>query len=260
VMGEDQQIPRNEAQHGVHPISIDTHRISNNWSPQAMCIGEKVVSIRQLIKRFGIFGDANTLQADGSSFVVAPFTVTSPTKTLTSTRNYTQFDYYYYLYAFWRGSMRIKMVAETQDGTGTPRKKTNFTWFVRMFNSLQDSFNSLISTSSSAVTTTVLPSGTINMGPSTQVIDPTVEGLIEVEVPYYNISHITPAVTIDDGTPSMEDYLKGHSPPCLLTFSPRDSISATNHIITASFMRALGDDFSFMYLLGVPPLVNVARA
>lgn len=259
VMGEDQQIPRNEAQHGVHPVSIDTHRISNNWSPQAMCIGEKVVSIRQLIKRFGIFGDATTLQAEGASFVVAPFTVTSPTKNLNSSRNYTQFDYYYYLYAFWRGSMRVKMVAETLDGEGTARKKTDFTWFVRMFNSLQDSFNSLISTSTSAVTTKVLPGGTINMGPSTQVVDPTVEGLIEVEAPYYNISHITPAVTIDDGTPSMEDYLKGHSPPCLLTFSPRDNITAT-HQVTASFMRAPGDDFSFMYLLGVPPLVNVSRA
>lgn len=259
VMGEDQQIPRNEAQHGVHPLPIDTHRITSNWSPQAMCIGEKIVSIRQLIKRFGLFGDSNSLTQDGTSFVVAPFTVTSPIKNLTSDRNYTQFDYYYFLYAFWRGSMRIKMVSETQKADDAPRTKTNFTWFVRMFNSLQDAFNSLITTSTSAVTVKALPKGTINMGPSTQIVDPTVEGLIEVEVPYYNISHITPAVTIDDGTPSMEDYMKGHSPPCLLTFSPRDNVKQDSNQIIASFLRAPGDDFSFMYLLGVPPLVNVAR-
>jgi len=64
----------------------------------------------------------------------------------------------------------------------------------------------------------------------------------------------------------VDSILKGHLPPAVLTanqFSggqdPDPSLSTTAEQTTASFFRAPGDDFSLLYLVGVPPLVNVAR-
>lgn len=264
-MGANEAIPRNEAQKGVHPSSIDTHPINANWSPEAYCIGEKIMSIRQLIKRFGRVNSANiTLNNNtvANAIVLAPFSQQIASTTVGSTRNTTQLDYYYFLYAFWRGSMRYKMISETTVGTAG-RVKSDFMWDISMFNSIQDTMNTLVSYFSSTVNTVT----SALLGPSVQnsessniIVDPSVEGVVEFEVPYYNISHISPATQFSsaDRALNIDNMLKGHIPPCAVTIQPRTAPSTTNQIF-CSFWKAPGDDFSLSYIVGVPLLTNLSR-
>nr|ULF99842.1 MAG: hypothetical protein 2 [Cripavirus sp.] len=261
IMGENEAIPRNEAQHGIHPPSIDTHRIDANWSPESFCIGEKIMSVRQLIKRFAIY--ANTLAtATLPAVILAPYSVANPTTVLNSTQNISMFEYYYFIYAFWRGSMRIKATHGASNAAGLVTSKTVYYMIYRMFNSLQDSMRSLVNvlTNGQPQSVVALPAGITNSGTSTNVIDPDIEGLAEIEVPYYNVSHISPATTYTSAEPpvSFDTMFKGHVPPVLLTISAGQGLTGSN-TVSSTFYRAPGDDFSLMYIVGVPPLVNISR-
>jgi hypothetical protein len=271
VMGENEAIPRNEAQHGVHPMTIDSHKIDSNWSPEAHCIGEKIMSVRQLIKRFGHFFNLN-LTSTNPAAIVAPFSVQEPVSNVTSDKTISQFEYYYFLYAFWRGSMRVKASTYTSSGTAnrtsTPTNSNNI-WTVGLFTSVQDTFNTLVNRFTSGgvpvQVTPALTSPMLNMGNSIAEVATNVEGLVEVEAPYYNVSHISPATlyTSTEKPVEISNVLKGHIPPAIITICSR---AKNNFPVTASeetnlsFYRAVGDDFSLMYLVGVPPLVNVLRA
>nr|ULF99852.1 MAG: capsid protein precursor [Cripavirus sp.] len=272
VMGENEAIPRNEAQHGVHPAAIDMHPIDSNWSPEAHCIGEKIMSVRQLIKRFGHFFNI-TFTDVNNSVVIAPFSVQEPVSNVSSDKTISQFEYYYFLYAFWRGSMRIKASTFTSNGaatrTTTPRISNNI-WNVGLINSVQDTFNTLVSRFSvggvPVQLTAPLTNPMINMGSSNIDVASNVEGLVEVEVPYYNVSHISPATlyTSTERPIQVDNVLKGHVPPAIVTMTSRSANGFTGanaaEQTNSQFYRAAGDDFSFMYLVGVPPLVNVVRA
>lgn len=271
VMGENEAIPRNEAQHGVHPMAIDSHKIDSNWSPEAHCIGEKIMSVRQLIKRFGHFFNLN-VNAANPAVIIAPFSVQEPISNTSSDKSISQFEYYYYLYAFWRGSMRIKSSTYTSSGAeekSTAPSNSNNIWTVGLFTSVQDTFNTLVNRFSAGGVpvqlTTPLTAPMLNMGNSTIDVATNVEGLIEMEAPYYNVSHISPATLYTNTEKPVEisNVLKGHIPPAIITVSSRakNSFPSENSGETnLSFYRAVGDDFSFMYLVGVPPLVNVNRA
>lgn len=271
VMGENEAIPRNEAQHGVHPMSIDSHKIDSNWSPEAHCIGEKIMSVRQLIKRFGHFFSLN-LTSTNPAAIVAPFSVQEPVSNVTSDKTISQFEYYYFLYAFWRGSMRVKASTYNSGGNASrlalPSNSNNI-WTVGLFTSVQDTFNTLVNRFTSGGVpvqlTTPLTAPMLNMGHSASDVATNVEGLVEVEAPYYNVSHISPATlyTSSEKPVEISNVLKGHIPPAIVTITSRAKNSypaATLGETNLSFYRAVGDDFSFMYLVGVPPLVNVLRA
>lgn len=270
VMGENEAIPRNEAQHGQHPQAIDTHQIAANWSPEAHCIGEKVMSIRQLIKRFGSIANLQ-FSVVNTSMLIAPFSVPAPNNTPGLNKNISNFEYYYYLYAFWRGSMRIKAAIHNSDPQSDKMARANdMIWNVNMINSVQDTFDTLalrFSNGSLPVqTSTQLPNAIRNMGSSVAEIPNGLEGIVEFEVPYYNISHISPATVypLTEKPIDVPKVLKGHVPPTIVTLSTTASNSfpapiAGDEVCNAKFYRAAGDDFSFMYLVGVPPLVNVNR-
>jgi hypothetical protein len=250
--------------------------ISSNWSPEAHCIGEKIMSIRQLIKRFGGFIGL-TLSSVNPCVVAAPFSVATPVSVVGGSKTTQLFEYYYYLYAFWRGSMRIKAVPmcvdPRDDATRTyVAKSSSTTLAFSLINSVQDTFNTLISRfsigGSPIQITTNVTNPMYNMGNSVNQIPPNIEGIIEIEVPYYNVSHISPATTYNTNERpiSIDKVLKGHLPPAILTvFNTGGGTpvsGATGPAVEANFIqfyRAPGDDFSFMYLVGVPPLVNVAR-
>ena len=161
--------------------------------------------------------------------------------------------------------MRFKVIPVTSDGTAAPAKsKTYFS--INLFNSVQDTFNSLVNRFIAGdypvKSTGAMPSGSLGMGNSLTYVDPNVEGTIEFEVPYYNVSHISPATTYVKATESpitINNVLRGHVPPEIVSISPRGAVLATAPI-NAQIVRAPADDFSFMYLVGVPPLVNVNRS
>lgn len=270
MMGESEAIPRNLAQKGVCPMPIDTHSVSANWSPEAHCIGEKVVSVRQLIKRFAhLIGydvtDALTGPQRGS--IIAPFSVKAPVTTVGAADVYMgMFDYYYYIYAFWRGSMRLKQTSNVRptSSSGVPVGYTpRLSWWANMITSMQDAWVPLQTqmANGAIVTNEVLPNGTLSLGQSLQIIDNQVEGVIEVEVPYYNVSHISPATVFESSVKAIDNNaaLRGHVPPTILTLHSQNKIAGSENAVALHYFRAPGDDYSLMYLVGVPPLVGVDR-
>lgn len=268
VMGENEAIPRNEAQHGIHPTPIDTHKISANWSPEAFCIGEKIMSVRQLIKRFGLVSSIPISDpATANGIIIAPFSVREPVAVAGGNRTMSMFEYYYFLYGFWRGSMRLKATSVLRTGTITDTRGFDGYYVANLLTSVQDAFNNIVSRFSPGTITQnaqIDDNGIYTMGSSVQIIKPSLEGMVEVEVPYYNVSHISPAtVYAEDEAPiSIPNVLKGHIPPSVLTLGITDVnsyVQSPTQDLSMTFFRAPGDDFSFMYLVGVPPLVNVAR-
>lgn len=250
-MGANEAIQREDAQHGQHPSTIDTQTIDANWSPEANCTGEKILSIRQLIKRFGkVNGSELTLNASTTdAIILAPFSMMAAPTTVGSTRRMTQLDYYYYLYAFWRGSMRYKLISETTNNISTAgRQASKFAWDVQMFSSLQDTMNSLISffsTTTEIVIDFLSNNSVKNSLGSNIIVDQTLEGVVEFEVPYYNISHISPATQFSSngGALTMDAMFKGHIPPCAVTLRPRTAPAANNAIFTTMW-KAPGDDYT----------------
>lgn len=269
IMGENEAIQRNDAQRGVHPMSIDTHKIAANWSPEAHCIGEKIMSIRQLIKRFGNFYSLDHSNTN-PGVIIAPFSVPSPVTATASVKTMSMFEYYYFIYAFWRGGMRIKSATSINQASTLTMVSRKFPGYVLyyMWSSVQDALNAVINKfTPGGIPVQLLdgyPPGTTNMGASVVNVDQTVEGLAEIEVPYYNVSHISPATVYSSTERPVEiaNILKGHTPPCVLGLAPLSQHPVTtgsNERLTTSFLRAPADDFSMMYLVGVPPLVNVLR-
>lgn len=268
VLGENEAIQRNDAQKGLYPMPIDTHNLKSNWSPEAACIGEKILSIRQLIKRFGHFAGITT-DGTNNTLIIAPFSVRQPPNVLTSTRSWSLFEYYYYLYGFWRGSMRLKIFPTVFDNTVPPTfvpTSPNLNYIVSMFTSVQDNFNTLqqrFTTGAPIQRTTGFGAAVNNMGQSRHVVTTNVEGCVEFEVPYYNPSHISPATLYTTTPIETTNVLRGHIPPTIITAGIARAGSAPApgafEAIDHMAYRAPGDDFSFMYLLGTPPLVNVSR-
>nr|QXV86542.1 capsid protein [Dicistroviridae sp.] len=264
IMGENEAVSRSDAQHGAHPISIDTHPIKANWSPEAYCIGEKVMSVRQLIKRFARFFNG-TFNNGADSAIIAPFSITKPVSLVGTNKTISMFEYYYFIYAFWRGSQRIKAVSQSRDVT-TMRPYGSYR--IHMTNSVQDTFFNLISRLNIGypLQQTRIPDHIDNHGSSLNVVQSNIEGMLEFEVPYYNISHISPATVYDakeEKPMTVDSVLKGHIPPVIVHIRPTNLTSnsnmPTNNSVSLEFYRAVGDDFSLLYLVGVPPLVNLIR-
>nr|QJI52074.1 MAG: capsid polyprotein [Dicistroviridae sp.]QJI52215.1 MAG: hypothetical protein [Dicistroviridae sp.] len=263
MMGEDQQIPRNEAQHGRYPMSIDTHTIDSNWSPEAMCIGEKIMSVRQLIKRFGTFAsNFFATSTVANALMITPFSVASPPTSPGASVNIAMLDYYYFIYAFWRGSVRLKHAATFTNTDEIPIQKFSGYWIVNMWNSIQDTMNLFVSSLlvGSPAQNFAQSNNVSAGGQSKQLIDTSIEGAVEYEVPYYNVSHISPATTYaaTQKPADIPGMLKGHVPPIIVSAQMQASPQSTAFDVIS--YRAAGDDYSLMYLVGVPPLANISRA
>lgn len=273
MMGENEAIPRNDAQHGVHPAPIDTHAIASNWSPEAHCVGEKIMSLRQLIKRFGFANSANFSIADSpinNTVGIAPFSVGFPQTSVNSVQNISLWEYYYFIYAFWRGSMRYKTSVVAQNNLANFPTRTILSAFLNLsiINTVQDAFLNIASKFTNGGSyhqkMNVTYNGTFNNGPSLHVINNELDGIIEYEIPYYNSSHISPATIYasNESPLSITNVLKGHLPPVVAAINIPNApqlITAESSVGLVTY-RAAGDDHSLMYLVGVPPLVNVSRS
>lgn len=263
-VGTNESIQRNEAQLGQVPASIDAQSIESNWAPEALCIGEKVLSVRQLIKRFGYVTTGTLKDSTQTGFVIAPYLVAPPESNVSNTTPVSQFEYWYSLFAFWRGAMRWKAVAvQNNVSPGVPTLLSPPV-SIKQFASMGDSMKTLLNTiATSTASVTVYDANAVKdvtaSETSQTVVCPSVEGMIEFEVPYYNISHITPAIY---GSTSVgvaaKDFFLGNYPPQLLTLDVY-AAATSDRPITFQFFRAPADDFSMFYLLGVPPLMNYPR-
>lgn len=202
-----------------------------------------------------------------------------PPTTTTSTRRFTPIEYWYPLFAFYRGSIRWKFrpMRESKVGTLVQRSVPPYSFVVKQFCSLQDSMNAILSSWNSVPFATRANNVVALQSPislsiaqsSTTEIYPNLEGMIEIEVPYYNSSHITPTYYTPVNTgPLVEPgvtfpkMFKGLVPPqaVVISASQAPSTSAEGNALSVTHYVAAGDDFSFFYILGVPPLVALNRS
>nr|UNI73824.1 MAG: capsid protein [brine shrimp dicistrovirus 1] len=263
VMGESESIQRNDAQMGVTPEYTFGKQHEADWSPEAYCIGEKVISVRQLIKRFGTAQPAVDLSDTNPVLLVSPHSVITPTATPDLQRNISPLEYFYFLYAFWRGSVRYKFqpITVAADNTSALTKiPFQCSYFTTVQRALLDLINKFKVGENAAIKLPSVPDGVVGMGNSLTYLYPNLEGSLEVEVPYYNVSHISPAkVYLKTEAPiTVANIYKGNIPPSVFLLAPSASVG-TGTKVSLDITKAAGDDYSFMYLLGVPPLTNVKR-
>jgi len=82
---------------------------------------------------------------------------------------------------------------------------------------------------------------------------PSIEGVVDVEVPYYNLTHITPALTAKQTRSMVEE---SNYPFPILSFVPRrNSTDPTTVTRAPLFFRACSDDFRFLYMIGPPQVL-----
>jgi len=246
------------------PDSIANGAISQNWSPEALCIGEKIVSIRQLIKRFSPIADVEAGSEMVRKVIVSPFSFPEPASTTDYVMMpyYSMLQYFYYLFGFYRGGMRIKAYfREPGDGTITPRRKLNqfidsvlLTSADDQMNDVIDALETITGPRNSVVQTLNVTNEPLYAGASWQTVDTSLEGLVELEVPYYNVSHITPTsmALVGEKPTSMDLIYRGLIPPSLLIMEA--GLSGKDTQFDVKVFRAASDDFSLLYTLGVPQL------
>lgn len=310
VLGTAVEVPRNEAQLLYDPNSITHIDPLTNWSPEAHCIGEKVVSVRQLIKRSNYIGSIvenrtnYNMGGNGTNNntlgVINPYGI----KTSSTISGLDYMSYFANLYTFFRGGVRIKIAGVSQSADG-PKVNSPPSWmsrpystsniFVKMFNSL----NPLMATIVNYTTTLNSILGKIgcyglqfagnnqnvevDMHPlfsnssSTVIVSNMIEGITEIEVPYYNSTHITPC--IDNGPESSmfpvitQSEADGAYPLPVLVFgtipyntnltltqavgsNPSSTVLTSATQTSFHVYRQAADDFSFHYIIGIPIMIN----
>ncbi|UHK03031.1 MAG: capsid protein [Guiyang dicistrovirus 2] len=254
MMGENVVIQRNDAQNGSDPTVISQVTVTQNLTPEALCIGERTSSIRQLIKRFG-YKEACVTSNVNSTMALAPFGLDQVGQKASPSNGHSSLmEYFAFLYGFYRGSVRYKIlpIANATD----PRKEKGY-YSIDNFSSYCDDLAAISSKLTNA-NPTVLDTFYSEGGQSKVIVDPNIEGVAEVEYPYYSMAHISPITFNKASSPQYDnnDALRGFYPPMLST------IKYLNHPdgnVKHNYYKAAGDDFSYFYLLGVPPLINRYR-
>lgn len=310
VLGTAIEVQRNEAQLLYDPDSITHIDPLTNWSPEAHCIGEKVVSVRQLIKRSNYVGSVveNRTnynigvngQNNNTLGVINPYGI----KSSSTISGIDYLSYFANIYTFFRGGIRIKIAGISQSADG-PKVNSPPSWmskpystsnvFVKMFNSLNPLMTTIINKTISMNNVIgkigcngLQFSGTnqnvqnemhplFSNSSSTVLVSNMIEGITEVEVPYYNSTHITPCIDNGAGTSMFpvitQNEADGAYPlPILvfgtipyntnLTLMQTDGSTPVNTTITSAtqtsfhIYRQAADDFSFHYIIGIPIMIN----
>nr|AWK77857.1 structural polyprotein [Bundaberg bee virus 3] len=310
VLGTGVEVQRNEAQLLYDPNSITEIDPLTNWSPEAHCIGEKVVSVRQLVKRTNYVGSivenrtnynkATVGENVNTLGVINPFGMnySSPISGID------YISYFSYIYSFFRGGMRIKLAgisqsaegllpsSETPSGVWMSKPYSTSNIFVKMINALNPLMTSVVNRTqkmnniigkigcnglqffgNNAASSAMHPLFT--NASSTTVVSNLIEGITEVEIPYYNSTHITPCV--DNGaTSSMFPVItmneaEGSYPLPVLVFGTipyntnfqlqesASSVYTTMEMSTQTSFhvyRQAADDFGFHYLMGIPSMIT----
>lgn len=251
-LGDDQALTRDQAQNGDLSDDLTRRDVVPTFTPSALCVGERVQSIRQLIKRFCLYVGGTT-DLNDKAYIINPWAIQDPIETsTTSTFTVDMIDYFSYLYAFYRGGMRLKTnLTESEVGI-TPWKNVS----VKMFNTFSDNSPALsINPDTRILPLTSFPDKQRLHATSEQVINRDLEGAIEIEVPFYSQSYIVP---LSMGKMSSSSVFAaqqdGFMPLNLLTLQPRPYAATIDDAYSIDIYRAAADDFSFSYLLGVPPI------
>jgi len=211
---------------------MDNQAISPVLEPSMYCIGERVQSVRQLIKRFSTW------------FVVQ--SATQPTMQISPQVNYmpsigtTQgyynvpgqridlTSYFAVAFRFWRGSTRIKIIDPSSDALLTTQT---------LYNTGGAGFNVIQLISTPAVPNTDQPTVTV----------PSLSGGGEYEMPYYSMTHASHVVV--SSSPSFFPAREAIDNQPYFQVTQQGNFSTNTRVY-----RAAGDDFSLGFFFGTVPL------
>jgi len=202
-----------------------------NYIGGAITVGEKVSSVRQVIKRFHkVFSDEANGNPITGSYQIQPSKINSPLASgSTLLRSIDMYDYFSYLYAFFRGSFRFKVL---------PHDSQIFAARVRLL-------------PEQLLTSGPSPVGFVNsLQPeyytAADVYMPrNIEGVFEFQVPHYARYPILPVIA---GGDISSDLFQRNFTEVDLSTSGTSNTDRTR----VAIYRAVGDDFSFNQLLGAP--------
>lgn len=321
VFGTAVQIQRNSAQEMNVPDSMALKEPELNWSPEAHCIGEKIASIRQLLKRNNLIGvtwEYRGSDPRGSDEGVHYWnnlngiTVVNPYANRINDRvcGIDYLSYFDTIFAFFRGGIRLKVFSQVAYANGllpTGNTWANSNWLfepkankaltVKMFNSYNQlhgaiqnttfryrSQNNAIGLCGMNVTDILTYNSLTTDAASTIIVNQNTEGMVEVEIPYYNTTHMSPNDMIIRTNASINDtdpthIFPGRSStddaypvPIVMITTPitkmkgeirKHGSGADDKLTFESAMSAIyqiyrsaADDFSFNYFIGVPPMTT----
>lgn len=224
----------------------DTESTATTLLPNALTTGEGLNSIRQLLKTFRRVGKVTKTSAT-KSYVISPWWVSKTTETsgttlLLSSSYVDYFSYFYQLYSFFRGSMRLKIYF---DRTSIAKYDASLPIRVTISTTLLDTRqadpgnNEFINEVSQGGAATYVP----GLFDREQLVFLDKSSCIEIDVPYYCAGHMVPCV----GTQNQSNRQKFFQPLPLIVLSNTQGASFYTY-------RACGDDFSFGGLHGASGL------
>lgn len=215
---EQEQAVINKDQIGDDPLRMA-------WWNNLSTIGEKLLSVRQLIKRSNIIATTTDSSTD-YSITISPFTLTygDNDTAIDNTTNMTYLDYFAHIYAFYRGGVNIKILP----------KDSKLLFVSYRCNDLidqthPDSIVTLNSTAPERFMRTVQPVYT------------NLEGAVDLHVPYYSMFHMCPVTNLKQ---TLTNQALGIRPNGLF------AVSGLRQGTT--IFRSATDSFQFGYLIGPP--------
>lgn len=216
------------------------------------CIGERVVSLRTLIKRpiiwssYSVSGSSSTTLM---TFSVIPNQLSkinyySPGVWIAPDTLMDLIDVVAPLYALSRGSLRIKLV----DTTASAGLLAATLLPVPSTQTITPGYSTTLPTKQSAQTTLALTAG-LGQNALTTITRPDLTGGIEVQIPHYNNSHSCINAKLSNPAGSYYGVQGYGAPSKLLNFE--FSIDGAGYIL-----RSGGDDYSLGCFVSVPPFVG----
>nr|QJI52029.1 MAG: hypothetical protein 2 [Dicistroviridae sp.] len=222
------------------PAEVHNHRVGTDFTICANTVGEKVTSVRQLIKRFSrTFKIAPSEKC--AALRIFPTSFSSPVEGTDAnidawSEEVAALDHFAYLYAFYRGSTRYKIFQ-------TPFTKSSYSYL------LPGTFGNYSSdTGFNVFKASSIPAGVARLKGAAKVHIPQLDGTAELSVPFYSMY---PFNVVNSGdTVGIDATNNGYRGFNSTVYYPKDD-SARIEVYAAA-----GDDFSFAFLLG-PPWIKI---
>lgn len=228
-----QTVSQEEEQQDINKDQIGNSPLTPQWINNLCTIGEKVTSIRQLIKRSHKIYHQNGTTPIGF-ITVNPYIMLyglSGAKATFSQVHMGYLDYFAHIYTFYRGNINMKMWLD---------QKSDALEVYYRINQDVDGIrpNSLVSTTDDVTT--------LNTCNTAQVIPQNLEGIVDLNVPYYSAYHMCPVSNIQHT--AVNDAL-GVFPKGLMTVKGITSTRVTLY-------RNATDSFQFGFMVGPPRCVR----
>jgi hypothetical protein len=222
---EEEQTPLNKDQLG------STEVYKHLWPNNLYTMGEKIVSIRQVIKRHAFLSSLSV--PTSGSWVLSPWRMGGIySRTATSAavpQSFSYLDFFSRIFAFGRGGINIKVIPQAQN-TNRAVLQLVVTYPANTTSSL-----TALATDNNGPAVATLQNG------ATQVIINDLEGTIDFYVPYYTNYYMIP----------LSDLIQNATNEDIGVFPPT-KVLVTRQGGVCDLYRAAADSFQMGHLLGAP--------